>query len=292
MLCVQWKSTDRTLPLPLELSRRVKWTSLSANPDPFLGEEGLCPWSGFSLRINQNKPELSLKVQAKHTSNILTFCELTGQRMLHPADGMVHWGKRRSLPLSPVEFSLATADCLAVAFVLQMQDEFFVSLVHAGWRGFTQGIHLNALSFLKMAQQDWEKWDWASLLNQLHVYIGPAIFGTHYPCRDDVFESLKSHLERVLALAPQSNCLTSYGHVLKVRCDSLSQKWDLPTVFYPDFQSLMVLDLLAIGVPFSNITLFRENTYGHPFLPSFRGGAVGGTGQDPKQRFWTTVSIT
>ncbi len=175
--------------------------------------------------------------------------------------------------------AIRTADCLAVALSAQVDGVRYGALVHAGWRGFAEGIHIRAINLLADAAKHHgvEK---QKLLDSLSVLVGPAIFGASYECGVEVHLGLTAHYKQHFAACPLfsqyrgvvETCLNVSG----AGVERLGASLYLSQKFYPDLQLLMACDCLMLGVKQGNIQILRENTWNSPILYSYRHATVHG----------------
>jgi polyphenol oxidase len=163
--------------------------------------------------------------------------------------------------------TLNTADCLPVGFSASFHNNLhLIGLLHAGWRGYTQGILHRALERfsedLKAHGVGLEE-----LKENLSVFIGPGIFGSSYVCRQDVAQALEQHKNFLKKTYPSP--FLPLEPLFEQGCN-VKKKSEKEGDIYPDLQVLAVCDCRAWGIKPEAIVLHRENTYGHPVLPSFR----------------------
>jgi copper oxidase (laccase) domain-containing protein len=172
-----------------------------------------------------------------------------------------------------------TADCLAVAFAAQIENVRYGALVHAGWRGYTQGIHLNAINQLASAAEV-RGVSRKRFFDSVDVLVAPAIWGASYECGSDVGEAIAAHHEKFWM---GHSCWTQWQPVVKV-CANVATS-ELPRIdansyqcgkVYPDLQLLMACDCAMAGVSLPRIQVVRENTWGSPILFSYRQANLGG----------------
>jgi YfiH family protein len=71
--------------------------------------------------------------------------------------------------------AIGTADCLPILVSNHQGTE--IAAIHAGWRGLSQNIIAKTLTRLQ------------SSVDQLRVWIGPAISASYYPVKSDVYET-------------------------------------------------------------------------------------------------------
>ena len=164
-------------------------------------------------------------------------------------------------------YVLRTADCLAVAFYAQLPQGIIGSLVHAGWRGFCGGIHINALVQMAMKAARWGITP-ADFFLRLRVHISPAIFGATYECGPDVQNALLRHVEERMVSQPRWQTFAQVHEICRNVPAAVSVH--AQNKVFPDFQALMACELAAVGLEPDNIAMVRENTFGHAFLPSYR----------------------
>jgi copper oxidase (laccase) domain-containing protein len=208
----------------------------------------------------------SWKVAAFH-SNLVSELISFDSNQLARADGIVVSGKNFTHPLG-----IATADCLAVAVTSESLTEVSAaSCFHAGWRGYTDGIQQNALSqmWTDAERKGTNRETW---LRSLRVTIGPAICGRSYPCGQDVFSSLESHLEQRLRPLEgwTDECEELFVSATAGPRNAGQDILPEGDKIYPDLQSLMILELHAYGLKLNQVAVFREDTYLSSWWPSHR----------------------
>jgi copper oxidase (laccase) domain-containing protein len=218
---------------------------------------------------NGTKPEGTYEVKAFH-SNIVEKVNPYPPK----ADGLYTF---QSMEDKPLTMSINTADCLSVGMVCEKEGKVFASLVHAGWRGFTSNILGRALQLAQEAFNPLSPSD-------IYVFIAPSIFGSSYECGLDVYEALEGLKKEVIQNYP---FFTTYEPLFQ---ESLvGPKNPSSQKIHPDLQMLAVFQLLSYGLPPQNLTLLRENTYGHPFFASYRQACQ--TQGDKKKRHTTHLSV-
>lgn len=217
---------------------------------------------------------------------------LQSEPLLPAGDGLFFvWDNR--VPLHPKtligpQLAINTADCLAVAMAATLGHRTYCALVHAGWRGYTTGIHFNALeSMRKSAEQDGHSI--AQLAEALEVFISPAIFGVSYECGRDVAVAIASHVHERLSPLPAFPSLLPIHSACCDTRSSLGLQTPGTHKIHPDLQLMMACDLVAWGFHPQSIQIFRENTFGHSVLPSFREATL--TGADTRQRLTTHLCL-
>lgn len=201
-----------------------------------------------------------------------------GTGVLPAADGLCWVGSLEALRNELPILSIRTADCLAVALVASWKNLRLAALVHAGWRGYTSGIHFNALALLeKNAAQ--LGCDWAQVLPRIEIFISPAIFGETYPCGEDVLAAIDHHVHTRLSGLSGFKAVQPAFTASRNMCSqkTLGSETASHQKIFPDLQLMAVCDLVAIGIDPARISVFRENTFGHPFLPSYRQACQKGT---------------
>ena len=200
------------------------------------------------------------------------------------ADGMYLLNKSGKMILS-------TADCLSVTVSATIEDFSFVALVHAGWRGLTEGMITNTLHIL-FSEGTKRGISQETLLKETFFHIGAGIFGTHYELDvSSLFSNYKDNISKLprfdeVLFEESLNrpyCLNPMDSKLITPHENASSK-----KIYPDLQCLALCEILAYG--FSNITILRENTYEHPFFASYR--AATRNEKNTKKRHFTCVSYS
>lgn len=247
----------------IEAHENVDATELASLYFPF----PLSPEFGVRLTINDVLSNC-LAIRGTHTKDVIPFGPQNA-----PADGFYDVRSDNA----PIGMALKTADCLAVAVVAKVSEQTFSSLFHAGWRGFTAGIHINAFEkMLNVAAQRGVNRE--QLFSSLEVFIAPAIFGSSYPCGSDVASAFLQHEASGPHGTLSKSWSAAYGECKKIP-GPLRSVNDGEEKIYPDLQALMCLELSAMGVAPQNMTVFRENTYGHPLFKSYRFACNTGKGK-------------
>ncbi len=132
---------------------------------------------------------------------------------------------------SHVNLSLQVADCVPI-FVYDMKKNTR-GLIHAGWKGMTSSI-------CRMLVEQFERE--GADLNDLIVYLGPAICQDHYEIGIDVAKKF-------------------HEHSLKKTQESV----------FADLRTELTTQLLILGVPSENIQVSSICTYEDPDCCSYRG---------------------
>jgi copper oxidase (laccase) domain-containing protein len=181
--------------------------------------------------------------------------------------------------VSALSFGIKTADCLAVALISEIQGWTFIALVHAGWRGYAGGIHMNTLNCLLKRGQELGISE-VDVLKSVHAHISPAIFGNSYECGADVEQAIELHEQHRLQKLPKWPQMQPLHSICRDVSNSVPRATEYlnsesPKIF-PDLQLLMACDLLSLEIPEQNISLVRENTFGHELLPSYRESSLQG----------------
>ncbi len=172
-----------------------------------------------------------------------------------------------------------TADCLAVAFAAEIDNVRYGAVVHAGWRGYTKGIHLRALNLLASAAE-LRGVSRARFLSALDVFLAPAIFGVSYECGSDVGEAIAAHHAASWAGHPAWHqfrplveaCANVATSGLPPGC---ANAYRVEKV-YPDLQLLMACDCVLAGISAGRVQVVRENTWGSTVFYSYRQANLGG----------------
>ena len=222
------------------------------------------PYVSFSI---DNVLENSYMVDNVH-GNIVVTANHVNQK----ADAHIIAGTNSEIKNLVYKYlAIKTADCLPIVFVYQDSNYFLGGITHAGWRGLTTQIISNTISALKTEASRFEI-SFETFLNEIKVFIGPAIFGISYECGDDVKEALAKYKSSLFGNNKEMGEL--FDICANVKTDlMLVQEVKLTTknnTIFPDIQLLAVLECVILGVSPENISIFRENTYGHSILPSFR----------------------
>lgn len=132
--------------------------------------------------------------------------------------------------LSQQPIGVQTADCLPVL----IYHPLFVCAIHAGWRGFAQGIFEVAKSYL--AEQFGSIWS----LSQSQVFLGPCISREAFEVGPEVVESFG------LSLKSEKSGIVTAG-----RDDRL----------HIDLQALAVRQLINLGFLSHKIVVYRSCTF-------------------------------
>lgn len=240
----------------LELSNQIENLSIS------MGEGGF--QCGFLLN---KKIEGAVHLHQVHSATIFKAqAEIVGAK----GDGLYFVAPKGSL--GPV-LNIRTADCLPIVLAATLDGVGFGAAVHAGWRGYTAGIHIHALEIL-VREAGRLGIARSRILSAMDVVVGPAIFGSSYECGQDVEKALTTFRSEFAVRYPMAK---SYDEVFKVcrnvvaggvsLCEGLvlnEQK------VYPDFQLLAACDLVAAGVCPGRVSIVRENTWESSVLYSYR----------------------
>jgi copper oxidase (laccase) domain-containing protein len=123
--------------------------------------------------------KVALHVEQVHGNEIYEVgpADLTRVSPVAKADGLLargEWFKACKRPLL-----IKTADCVPLAYV--DREAQAVCLVHAGWRGLAQGIHL------KPFDQGWftPKTTWC--------WVGPSLNGENFEVGEDLVQAFPAH---------------------------------------------------------------------------------------------------
>jgi polyphenol oxidase len=222
----------------------------------------MCTHGNAGARVAWGRNEAlseSWRVAAYHSNRVAELDHFDSSQ-LEKADGIYVKGNAFRAPLA-----IRTADCLAVAVTLELGTSIVAaSCFHAGWRGYCTAIQRAALEKFqiesaRMTQRSKES-------PQLFVTIGPAVFGASYPCGIDVLEALTTHHnEKLLPSAGWTE-----RHETAFWKATGRNKLEQSGKIYPDLQLLMCIELDALAVSLSNVTLYRENTFASRIWPSHR----------------------
>lgn len=245
--------------------------------------------------VSRDEPQSnSYQIQNCHSTMIVKASLQKNQ-----ADAQYQILKKKDLITGNFEtkpLALCTADCLPIVLYYENEDHVMGAVVHAGWRGFCAGILQNSLDVLIQEAQQLNIGQ-SCFLNSLQVLIGPAIFGTSYECGLDVKSALLAHKntlnpsnELVQKLYPvlmdvgaipafagmtdhpgmTTNALSSSRKRGSSPLSSSRMRGSKIDTSFPDLQLLAAIDCQAHGLPNKNIAIWRENTYTHPHLYSYR----------------------
>ena len=201
--------------------------------------------------------------------------------------------------LSNKYLAIKTADCLPIAFVYRDKKYFIGGITHAGWRGLSTQIISNTINKLNY-EAHLLNIDENFFLQNLKVFICPSIFGVTYECGADVEEALEKHKNILNKNAKQKFEFTLFDICSNVKRDpklasdinyfaeKYSRSLSAKSIF-PDIQLLSFIECISLSILSKNIFIFRENTYGHDVLPSFRESK-----HKPKEgakMLWTHLSL-
>lgn len=271
--------------------------------DPFKSEENIAiPINGLksTVRYSLNEPLThSFVLKAFHSNIVVRATENSPAADAHfivaPMNHLsqIFQGKKH--------LAIRTADCLAVVFICECANYFFGAVTHAGWRGLTQGIVQNTLERL-INEALAVGISAETFLSALHVHVAPAIFGVSYECGEDVAQALEQHkdflkhkyqnfrqFEQLYQLLANVQKDPSLVEIVNDLLLLNQQSIRLPGKVFPDLQLLVAIECLVSGIPTQNIEVFRENTYSHPTLFSFREASHKKTNSSHRQ--WTHLSF-
>ncbi len=242
---IENKSNFYSFPLENIINSGTQWFH------PFLN-------SNLSTCLTMGQPlEKAFTVDAFHSAIILPAQTISphadGHYLFCKTDDIYHYGTNTSL-------AIKTADCLSLVFKFQDKNHTFIANIHTGWKGYSNHMILNLFQIIqKICDENKIKHDY--FLQNLFCFISAPIFGDSYPCKNDVLLALQNHF---LELEKISEIHASCKNFLN---DQIVSKNDL---IYPDLQCLATCELLHLGINIQNISLFRENTYNHDVLYSYR----------------------
>jgi len=225
--------------------KKTKWLENAHN----LEDIG-CAYGQFDVKFSLSF-ENYLVLNQKHTSNIITYDEFL-QKKDQEADGFFWMGNPQNFPLHAIR----TADCLAVTFQVYAGDFMACVSLHAGWQGFSSGILEKGLEKIKKAFRDHfssQPQVQEMFYAYLRVVIGPAIFGVHYECGDDVKNAILDHQEKYH--------YKNWGN----HKDILFKENEETAKVFPDLQLLATINLLEQGVQTDSLILIRKNTFTQEF---------------------------
>jgi polyphenol oxidase len=216
----------------------------------------------------------SWRVAAYHSNHIAKLDSFDPEH-LEKADGIFVHGAGFRAPLA-----IKTADCLAVAVTLESSSSVDAAICfHAGWRGYCGGIQTAAI---KMLQADsFRRPQHSAETSAIYVTVGPAVFGGSYPCGADVLGALVTHHSERLVHLPH----WSEHHESAFWDAAGRHKLEVSGKIYPDLQQLICIELDALGLDLSRVTLYRENTFTSQFWPSHRRSVS--RGEESKERLVT-----
>jgi hypothetical protein len=120
-----------------------------------------------NFMVYDNKPEIKKMI---HVHQIHSDCILTQQDYKDPnqkADGIIFSLKK--LTEQKLSLAIKTADCLPILYL----SEQHVGLIHAGWRGVMQKIHVDS-KLIDMSPKE--------------IFIGPCIGSNSFEVQEDFKE--------------------------------------------------------------------------------------------------------
>jgi len=242
---------------------------------------------GLALPSVKNRVLFSLKdplpqsfiLKTSHSNKVVEACDPSPSGDAQYLVGNVT--KNAELFQEKKYLAIKTADCLPVVFCFRKLNMFAAAICHAGWRGFSTQILQNTVETLiqKVASFNINRLEFLASLN---MFIGPAIFGVSYECGLDVQKALNQHRDVTFS---KYHCEDKHYKSVFDCCSDLSKETLLASYLlnqkrkievadnvkvYPDLQLLAALEAVVIGINQKNISILRENTYGHPTLFSFR----------------------
>ena len=129
--------------------------------------------SGFILSATDPLPTPSVKAEQVHGSKIALVDASHAGQTISGVDGLITGQKDLFL-------TIRTADCLPLS--LYNPKRQIIGLIHAGWSGIKQGIHLKALSLLNSSPED------------VLVNLGPSVCEHCYHRRFDLSGTVRRDL--------------------------------------------------------------------------------------------------
>ena len=117
----------------------------------------------FSLSNFENTTNV-VRMNQTHSSKSLFINQFSNE--YENCDGIFTSNKNLTLEVS-------TADCLPIFFA----DKNFFGVVHAGWKGLSEGIIANSIKLLIKN---------GFVLDNTHILIGPSICKDHFEVKEDV----------------------------------------------------------------------------------------------------------
>lgn len=234
------------------------------------------------ILVSRDEPQPhSYRIQNCHGNAIVKASLQKNQ-----TDAQYHILKKTDLIAGSFEnkpLALCTADCLPMVLYYENEGHVMGAVVHAGWRGFCTGILQNSLDVLIQEARQLNIGR-SCFLNALQVLIGPAIFGVSYECGLDVKSALLAHKN---TLNPSNELVQKLYPVLMDVLSSSRMRGSKSDTIFPDLQLLAAIDCQAHGIPDKNIAIWRENTYTHPYLYSYRRAQKQGlTPEQCRNRQW------
>ncbi|MBM4252072.1 MAG: polyphenol oxidase family protein [Deltaproteobacteria bacterium] len=142
--------------------------------------------------------------------------------------------------------AVKTADCIPVLLAIPGQ---MVAGIHAGWRGLTRGIIMNAVDKLVESGQD---------VSRMIAVVGPTISRERFEVGAEVVDAL---------LTPASGL--SMEQAAFTLSKGSTDRWHL------DLQVAAALALSNAGIPAGNIGVIQACTYARTDWHSFRRDAKG-----------------
>lgn len=152
-----------------------------------------------------------------HSNNIQTATINDGGSIIYEIDGLLTSEKGLFL-------TVTVADCLPVYLYDDVQK--VVGLIHAGWRGLSKDIIINAVVKMEKAYNT----NPASIM----AGIGPAICKNHYEVKDDVMSAFQDYPQSVIETGDKK---------------------------FLDLQKIAYLQLIKAGLAEKNVEINSECTY-------------------------------
>ncbi len=265
--------------------------------------------NGSPIKVDSSQiPPVAFSLQDVF-SNAFTVENVHGNRVVYAnensekADSHIIAGTKKEIAqFSKKYLAIKTADCLPVVFAYEDEVYFIGGITHAGWRGLTSGIIQITIEEMKKQARKYNLED-EVFLQGLKVFLAPAIFGISYECGQDVSSALKNYINKLLFCGnldeETANIFALCADVkndvllsLEVEKFALEHGITLQSKqnIFPDIQLLGALECIICGIFHEKITIFRENTYGHSILPSFRESCHASKTRALK-RLWTYLCL-
>lgn len=233
----------------------------------------------------------SFQVKNEHGCKVVLASE-----NIQNADAHIIAGLKSNIKKLPCQhLAIQTADCLPILFFYEDKSYFIGGITHAGWRGLTLGIITHTIEKLG-AEAASLLLDDELFFSGLHVVMGPAVFGVRYECGEDVKHALENYKKTFFKdLNTMSELSVVFDVCADVKKDSMlasqigSMDLQQEHPIFPDIQLLASLECIGRGICADNISIIRENTYGHAIWPSFRESKHKQSGSVKK--LWTHLNL-
>lgn len=143
----------------------------------------------------------SYLVKQVHGKNIVNWQNIpkTGVASLE-ADGIYAQGEE--FKKSKAQLYIKTADCMPLVYVDRQKEA--VVLIHAGWRGLAQGIHLEPFHNNLCSPQD--TWIW----------LGPSLSGMNFQVQEDMWKQFPLYCDNEKYFKKSDDSKFRYFHSWKL----------------------------------------------------------------------------